>query len=828
MANAKLWWNGSAWSPSETYWVNLNTTGSMWCGILVKLQIIAYDDGTVRFYGPLGKTSGDEFFEGSKNIYVDGTRYVYSQTNTTVDVSGISSTARVYTTGSLACWVARSGRYNGNPWSANHDTTITDPFCSVTFKANDGSSTTFLTQKVCKNASCALTAARPARTGYTFLGWSLSASATTATYPAGGSITAAGDTVLFAVWSANSQILNITKPATASVSILRNGTSFTGNSVRYDDLLTISATPSPGYRITSLQVNGSDFVSGGTLRVTGDVFINVTTIAQSSTIATYDSSVETLGIFTLTANRFSESHFSKLRYYDSNGTLLHTSDAFAESTSLVIPRSWFNDFGSLSAIPITAVLTTYTDPECTVITGVDDSCTFTVTADGGMKPVLSAGFVSLAPYNTGTGAENLTNPGYVKGYSKVQAVFDTAKITHAAGASAAAYAITVQGVSTSGSGTTVLSSNKVTSSGTLTITCTVTDSRGRSTSGTETISVSDYSNPAIASLNCYRCDYSGQEDENDPYMAVTPACTFTPLADNAITIEIFVKPTGGSYASCGATPNTQRKIIGGSFLADTSYYVKVTVTDTVGNSAYTEMSMPRRSWDFHIRHTANGAGAAFGKVTEHDRTLQLASGWDLMLGATSMTEADLVYLLGLDDLIGSTTLPTTAQTITGAIDEIAAGGGGGLTDVTVDGVSVVSGGVAAVDLSGKSDLGHRHTAADITDLPAGLRMEKLWTNPEPAAYAAQTEALDLSGYDAVLIRTLNDRGSNTPQFHAELIFVGDSGVCFSSNASTTGYTYKRQADVTAAGVSFGGGFRNTSAGSGYAVPQTIYGIRGIA
>ena len=198
-----------------------------------------------------------------------------------------------------------------------------------------------------------------------------------------------------------------------------------------------------------------------------------------------------------------------------------------------------------------------------------------------------------------------------------------------------------------------------------------------------------------------------------------------------------------------------------------------------------------------------------------------------MLGSTAMTDADLLYLLGLDGLIGNTALPTTAQTITGAIDEIAAGGGGGLTDVTVDGVSVVSGGVAAVDLSGKSDLGHRHSAADITDLPAGLRMEKLWTNPEPAAaYAAQTEALDLSGFDAVLIRTLNDRGSNTPQFHAELIFVGDSGICFSSNASSTGYTYKRQADVTAAGVSFGGGFRNTSAGSGYAVPQTIYGIRG--
>lgn len=107
----------------------------------------------------------------------------------------------------------------------------------------------------------------------------------------------------------------------------------------------------------------------------------------------------------------------------------------------------------------------------------------------------------------------------------------------------------------------------------------------------------------------------------------------------------------------------------------------------------------------------------------------------------------------------------------------------------------------------------------------GVSISLLWTNSDPTAtFAAQTVTVDLSGYTAVLIKTLNDRTSNTPQYHSELVFVGDSSVCYSSNANTTAYQYKRQADVTTSGVTFGGGFRNTSAGSGYAIPQNIYGV----
>ena len=41
----------------------------------------------------------------------------------------------------------------------------------------------------------------------------------------------------------------------------------------------------------------------------------------------------------------------------------------------------------------------------------------------------------------------------------------------------------------------------------------------------------------------------------------------------------------------------------------------------------------------------------------------------------------------------------------------------GISDVTVDGISVVNGGIAVIDLTGKAAASHTHTTIDITDFP---------------------------------------------------------------------------------------------------------------
>lgn len=72
----------------------------------------------------------------------------------------------------------------------------------ITFNANGGSGAPG-SQTKWKDQTLKLSTTKPTRTGYSFLGWSTSSSATSATYSAGGNYTANSAATLYAVWKAN-------------------------------------------------------------------------------------------------------------------------------------------------------------------------------------------------------------------------------------------------------------------------------------------------------------------------------------------------------------------------------------------------------------------------------------------------------------------------------------------------------------------------------------------------------------------------------------------------------------------------------------------------
>ena len=72
----------------------------------------------------------------------------------------------------------------------------------ITFNANGGSGAPSAQTKW-KDQTLTLSSTKPTRTGYSFLGWSTSSTATTATYSAGGSYTSNSASTLYAVWKAN-------------------------------------------------------------------------------------------------------------------------------------------------------------------------------------------------------------------------------------------------------------------------------------------------------------------------------------------------------------------------------------------------------------------------------------------------------------------------------------------------------------------------------------------------------------------------------------------------------------------------------------------------
>ena len=76
------------------------------------------------------------------------------------------------------------------------------PKYTVSYNANGGSNAP-LSQTKTKDVTLTLSSTKPIRTGYTFLGWSTSSTATTATYQPGSNFTTNANTTLYAVWRAN-------------------------------------------------------------------------------------------------------------------------------------------------------------------------------------------------------------------------------------------------------------------------------------------------------------------------------------------------------------------------------------------------------------------------------------------------------------------------------------------------------------------------------------------------------------------------------------------------------------------------------------------------
>lgn len=125
---------------------------------------------------------------------------------------------------------------NGDSATKNVSFTVTVPAWTsykISYNANGGSGAPG-GQTKWKDQALTLSSTKPTRTGYSFLGWSTSSTATTATYSAGGSYTANAAATLYAVW----------KAYTYTVSYNANGgTGAPGNqSKTYGKALTLSST----------------------------------------------------------------------------------------------------------------------------------------------------------------------------------------------------------------------------------------------------------------------------------------------------------------------------------------------------------------------------------------------------------------------------------------------------------------------------------------------------------------------------------------------------------------------------------------------------------
>ena len=101
---------------------------------------------------------------------------------------------------------------------------------------------------------------------------------------------------------------------------------------------------------------------------------------------------------------------------------------------------------------------------------------------------------------------------------------------------------------------------------------------------------------------------------------------------------------GGSYNTPSVfSPNTDTRRGNNTLDPDVTYTVKITATDTLLSVTEITVELPARMWPFHMIK----AGAGFGDVVLESGKVKLESGMSLVLGNTTLTEADLIALLAI-------------------------------------------------------------------------------------------------------------------------------------------------------------------------------------
>ena len=177
----------AAYQPGSTFYTNANTTlYAVWSA---RTYTISYNaNGGSGGPGSQTKTHGIKMLISR----VEPTRSGYTFLGWSTSPSASSAS---YQPGEW--YYANADRTFYAVWKKNAPATYT-----VSYDANGGSGAPGSQTKT-QDATLTLSSTKPTRSGYTFLGWATSASATSATYKPGGSYTANASVTLYAVWSCN-------------------------------------------------------------------------------------------------------------------------------------------------------------------------------------------------------------------------------------------------------------------------------------------------------------------------------------------------------------------------------------------------------------------------------------------------------------------------------------------------------------------------------------------------------------------------------------------------------------------------------------------------
>ena len=252
---------------------------------------------------------------------------------------------------------------------------------------------------------------------------------------------------------------------------------------------------------------------------------------------------------------------------------------------------------------------------------------------------------------------------YIQNKSKIKV---SVAATGIKGSTITAYQTTLLGKTYTGSSWT---SGVLTSSGTVTLSTKVKDSRGRwSAAKTTSISVLAYSTPQIQELRAFRVNSSGASDEQGEYIRVDYRYSVSSLgskntASAVIEYKRSTETTWTQLLTNSALSATQSvKPTSPTFSVDYQYDIRLTVKDWFNSSRSYTAALPTGAVILDL--LANGKGIAFGKAAEQEG---IDFGWDIA-GFNAVTGAGRIRLGGLLIQWGNVNItPTAAGTPTNSL-----------------------------------------------------------------------------------------------------------------------------------------------------------------
>lgn len=276
-------------------------------------------------------------------------------------------------------------------------------------------------------------------------------------------------------------------------------------------------------------------------------------------------------------------------------------------------------------------------------------CSITLSVPASVKPTISSLGVARVD-----GDVPSTWAIYVQSKSKA-----TLTIKGAAGS----YGSTISSYSISGGGFSSTASSFttgfLTTSGTVTFTAKVTDSRGRvSDAKTVSISVVAYAAPSFTSVLSQRATIDGTVNDDGTYIRGLITYSYSSCSSkNTVTRATYYKKSSASTwtdASKSFTSGTAFTYGGGNVSTESSYDVKYTIKDAFTTVTFLDtVSTAAVLMDFK----AGGKGIAIGKVAEKDKTVEIDSSWELEVHGKKLI--DYIYPVGSIYLSVNATSPAT-------------------------------------------------------------------------------------------------------------------------------------------------------------------------